>query len=120
MRVSLSLTVVAVCGAVHGVAVAQDTVRFDRPIFTTEATVLCVRQQDITALRRASDDNDREAVERITSRNCKQVGPAIRLTVVAKPGLYDPDVEVRVASAPDLDPSLPRGKMWTLKGMVRN
>ena len=91
MRVGLSLTVVAVCGTMHGVAVAQDTVRFDRPIFTTEATVLCARQQDITALRRASDDNDRAAVERITSRNCKQVGPDIRLTVAAKPGLYDPD-----------------------------
>ena len=120
MRVGLSLTMVAVCGAMHGVAVAQDTVRFDRPIFTTEATVLCARQQDITALGRARDDNDRTAVERIVNRNCKQVAPDIRLTVVAKPGLYDPDVEVRVASAPDLDPSLPRGKMWTLKSMLRN
>jgi hypothetical protein len=36
------------------------------------------------------------------------------------PGLYDPDVEVRVASAPDLGAGLPRGKVWTLKSMLRN
>jgi hypothetical protein len=36
------------------------------------------------------------------------------------PGLYDPDVEVRVASAPGLGASLPRGKMWTLTSMLRN
>jgi hypothetical protein len=120
MRVGFSLAMAALFGTMPGVMTAHDTVRFDRPIFTTETTVLCARQQDIAALRRASNDNDRATIDRITSRNCKQVAPDIRLTVVAKPGLYDPDVEVRVASAPDLDPSLPRGKMWTLKSMVRN
>ena len=52
---------------------------------------------------------------------CKLVGPDIRLAVVARPGAYDPDVEVRVAGdAPDAAAGLPRGKVWTLKTMVRN
>ena len=51
------------------------------------------------------------------------VGPDIRLAVVSRPGAYDQDVEVRVAGdAPaGLDGgALPRGKVWTLKTMVRN
>jgi hypothetical protein len=116
---SLGATVVF-CGSMHGAALAQETLRLDRPIFTTSATTLCQRQTDISALHRASEASDRAAVERTLGTRCKAVGPDIRLTVAAMPGLYDPDVEVRVASAPDLDPSLPRGKMWTLKSMLRN
>jgi hypothetical protein len=119
-RVVLSLVAASSLGAMHSAALAQDAVHFDRPIYTTEAAVLCPRQGDITALRRASEDSDRTAFERIAGRTCKTVGPDIRLSVVAKPGIYDPDVEVRVASAPDLDPSLPRGKLWTLKTMLSN
>ncbi len=118
--VVLPLAAASALGAVHSVALAQDAVRFDRPVYTTEAAVLCPRQGDITALRRASEDSDRTAFERIAGRTCKTVGPDIRLSVVAKPGIYDPDVEVRVASAPDLDPGLPRGKLWTLKTMLSN
>ncbi len=61
---SLALTAAAVlCGALSGVALAQGglaplstTVRFDRPIFTTDSTALCPRQHQIAALRRALDD----------------------------------------------------------------
>ena len=110
--------------AAQGTLVAQSTtVRFDRPIFTTEGAALCPRQHQITALRRALDDNDRAAFDRTVAANaaCKLVGPDIRLTVVARPGSYDPDVEVRVAGdAPSADAGLPRGKVWTLKTMVRN
>ena len=60
----------ALSGAPHGAAVAQGTlvaqsttVRFDRPIFTTEGTALCPRQHQIAALRRALDDNDRAAFD---------------------------------------------------------
>jgi hypothetical protein len=120
MRGVLLLTTAALCAALHGTASAQDAVRFDRPVFTTAATVLCARQGDIAALRRASDDNDRAAFERIASTTCKLAGPDIRLSVVAKPGLLDPDVEVRVNSAPGTEANLPRGKVWTLKTMVRN
>jgi hypothetical protein len=119
----LSLAVAAlVCGARAGTAVTQDAagVRFDRPIFTTEGTVLCARQEQIGALRRASDDNDRAAFDRAAKGVCRTVGPDLRLTVVAMPGLYDPDVEVRVSGAQTLEPGVPRGKMWTLKSMVRN
>lgn len=121
---ALSLVVAAlVCGARPGAAVAQDAagaLRFDRPIFTTEGTVLCARQEQIGALRRASEENDRTAFDRAAKGTCKTVGPDVRLTVVAMPGLYDPDVEVRVSGAQNLEPGLPRGKMWTLKSMVRN
>ena len=49
------------------------------------------------------------------------MGPDIPLTVVARPGSYDSDVEVRVASdGPGGEAGLPRGKVWTLKTMVRN
>ena len=117
---ALSFAAVALWGATHDIALAQEAVRFDRPIFTTEGTMLCARQEDIVALGRALEGSDRTRAESIIRRNCKQVGPDIRLTVVAMPGRYDPDVEVRVASAPDLDSSVPRGRMWTLKTMVRN
>ena len=119
-RIFLPLVVAAFYAMMPGGATAQDAVRFDRPIFTTEAAVLCARQGPIALLRRAADGGDRAEFERIASRDCKRVGPDLRLTVVARPGLYDPDVEVRVASAPDLDPGVPRGRMWTLKSMVRN
>ncbi len=119
----------ALSGALHGAALAQatmvaqgTTVRFDRPIFTTDSTALCPRQHQIAALRRALDDNDRAAFDRAAKDGaCKLVGPDIRLAVVARPGAYDPDVEVRVAGdAPSADAGLPRGKVWTLKSMVRN
>jgi hypothetical protein len=119
----LSLAAAALaCGAPHGAAVAQDAaaLRFDRPIFTTDGAVLCARQEQIALLRRASEDSDRAAFDRATRGACRTVGPDIRLTVVAMPGLYDPDVEVRVSGAQGLEPGVPRGKMWTLKSMVRN
>ena len=116
-------------GAPHGGALAQGApapqgaaVRFDRPVFTTEGTALCPHQHQIAALRRALDDNDRAPFDRIAREGgCKLVGPDIPLAVVARPGSYDPDVEVRVAGdAPSADAGLPRGKLWTLKTMVRN
>ena len=127
----LALAASALCGALHGSASAQATmvpqgtaVRFDRPIFTTDNTALCPRQHQIAALRRALDDNDRAAFDRAAKDGaCKLVGPDIRLTAVSRPGAYDPDVEVRVVGdAPaGLDGgALPRGKVWTLKTMVRN
>lgn len=111
---------IAFCCALHGAAMAQETVRFDRPIFTTAATTLCARQEQVTALRRAMEADDRAAFDRIAGSTCKPVGPDIRLTVVATPGTRDPDVEVRVVTAPGLDGNVPRGRMWTLKTMVRN
>ena len=93
-----------------------------RPVFTAEGAALCPRQHQIAALRHALDDNDRGAFDR-TARDgaCKLVGPNIPLAVVARPGSYDPDVEVRVAGdAPGGEAGLPRGKVWTLKTMVRN
>ena len=124
----LVLAVAASFGAPLGGALAQGTlvaqgaaVRFDRPIFTIEGAALCPRQHQIAALRRALDDNDRAAFDRAAKDGaCKVVGPDIRLGVVSRPGSYDPDVEVRVSNAPDIDASVPRGKMWTLKTMVRN
>ena len=115
----------AACGdaAAQGTLVAQSTtVRFDRPIFTTEGAALCPRQHQIAALRRALDDNDRAAFDRAAKDGaCKLAGPDIPLAVVARPGSYDPDVEVRVAGdAPGGEAGLPRGKVWTLKTMVRN
>ena len=122
--------VAALYGALHGgAAVAQgtlvsqgSTVRFDRPIFTTDSTALCPRQHQIAALRRALDTNDRAALDRAAKESaCKLVGPDIRLTVVARPGAYDPDVEVKVADdGAGGEAGLPRGKVWTLKSMVRN
>ena len=99
-------------------------VGFDRAIFTTDSTALCPRQHQIAALRRALDDNDRAAFDRAARDGaCKLVGPDIRLAVVARPGAYDPDVEVRVAgdAPPGCDGAgLPRGRVWTLKSVVRN
>lgn len=67
------------------------------------------------------DYNDRAASDRAATEGaCKLVGPDIRLRVVARPGAYDPDVEVRVDGAPDAEAGLPRDKVWTLKSMVRN
>lgn len=124
----LTLAAVALCGALHDAASAQgimapqaNGVRFDRPVFTTDSTALCPRQHQIAALRRALDDNDRAAFDRAAKEGaCKLVGPGIRLMIVARPGAYDPDVEVRVGEAPDAEAGLPRGKVWTLKSMVRN
>lgn len=96
--------------------------RFDRPIFTTDGTALCPRQHHVAALRRALDDNERAAFDRAAREGgCKVVGPDIRLAVVEPPGSYDVDVDVRVAGdAPSGEPGLPRGRVWTLKSMVRN
>ncbi len=125
----LALALAASFGAPHGGAFAQGTlvaqgaaVRFDRPIFTTDGAALCPRQHQIAALRRALDDNDRAAFDRAAKDGaCKLVGPDIPLAVVARPGSYDPDVEVRVAGdGPGGEAGLPRGKVWTLKTMVRN
>src|ERR671917_105460 len=105
----------ALCGALNGTSMARaqiamapqaSGVRFDRPIFTTDGAALCPRQHQIAALRRALDDNDRVAFDRAARDGaCKLAGPDIRLTVVARPGAYDPDVEVRVAgdAPPGLD-----------------
>lgn len=71
-------------------------------------------------MRRAMDADDRAAFDRIFSSTCKPVGPDIRLTIVTTPGSRDPDVEVRVSAAPGLEGTVPRGKMWTLKSMIRN
>src|SRR5215218_11203180 len=115
----LALAVAALFGAPHGGALAQGTLvaqgtamRFDRPIFTTEGAALCPRQHQIAALRRALDDNDRAAFDRAARDGaCKLVGPDIRLAVVARPGAYDPDVEVRVAGdAAGGEVGLPRGR----------
>lgn len=126
----LALVAAALCGAMSGLAAAQQVamapqasaVRFDRPVFTTDNTALCPHQHKIAALRRALDDNDSAAFDRAArDGSCKLVGPDIRLTVVAQPGAYDLDVEVRVAGdAPGGGAGLPRGKVWTLKSMVRN
>ena len=129
MRGAVLALATALSGALSGAAAAQGTlvaqsttVRFDLPVFTTDSTALCPRQHQIAALRRALDDNDRAAFDRAARDGaCKLVGPDIRLAVVARPGAYDPDVEVRVAGdAPSADAGLPRGKVWTLKSMVRN
>ena len=75
----------------------------------------------MAALRRALDDNDRAAFDRAADGACKLVGPDIRLAVVARPGAFDPDVEVRAAGdAPGGGAGPPRGRVWTLKTMVRN
>ena len=118
--VAFPLGAALLLGASRPAVAAEEAVRFDRPLFTTEGTVLCPSQGDVAALRRAADGGDTAAFERIAGRACKMPGPDIRLSVVARPGLYDPDVEVRVAAAPGLDPGLPRGKVWTLKAMLRN
>ena len=127
----LALAASALFGALHGTASAQatmaaqgTTLRIDRPIFTTEGAALCPRQHQIAALRRALDDNDRAAFDRAAKEGaCKMVGPDIRMAVVARPGAYDQDVEVRVAGDAPMGidgAALPRGKVWTLKSMLRN
>jgi hypothetical protein len=123
-------TAAALCGAPPSPVAAQQialapqasAVRFDRPLFTTENAALCPRQHQIAALRRALDGNDRAAFDRAARDGaCKLVGPDVRLAVVARPGAYDPDVEVRVGGeGAGADPGLPRGKVWTLNSMVRN
>ena len=71
--------------------------------------------------RLALDDIDRAAFDRSAKDGaCKLVRPDIQPPVVAPPSSYDPDVEVRMGDAPDADGSLPRGKVWPLKSMVRN
>ena len=106
--------------AFNAVAVGQEAVRFDRPVFTMDGAVLCPRQEQITIIRRALEDNDRPRADRTIAASCKIVGPDIRLSAVSAPGLRDPDVEVRVSNAPQTDPLVPRGSRWTLKTMVRN
>jgi hypothetical protein len=121
MRKMLVIALVAFGSTViPPMAGGQEALRFDKPVFTIDGAVLCPRQEQITAIRRAQEDNDRLAADRVIAASCKAVGPDIRLSVVAAPGLRDPDVEVRVVSTPGLDPSLPRGSRWTLKTMVRN
>ena len=112
------ITVFAISAAVTFTAIGQEAVRFDRPVFTMDGAVLCLRQEQISAVRRTLEDNDRPTADRMIAASCKVIGPDIRLSVISAPGLRDPDVEVRVASAPGLDPSLPRGTRLTLKTMV--
>src|SRR3954469_25743208 len=121
MRRSVHLVAAALLiGATPSTATAQQAVNFERPIFTTPGTALCASQSQVAALRRALDDQDRATIERIVAGPCTLVGPNIRLTVVAAPGRYDPDVEVRVGPNPGLDRTVPRGNMWTLKALLRN
>lgn len=114
------IAMLMVSAAATSMAVGQEAARFDRPVFSGDGAVLCPRQEQISALRRALEDNDRPAADRMIATSCKAIGPDVRLNVVSAPGLRDPDVEVRVASAPGIDPALPRGARWTLKSMVRN
>ena len=107
-------------GATPLTAAAQQEVDFQRPVFTTQGTALCASQSQVAELRRALDDQDRATIQRIVAGPCTLVGPNIRLTVVAAPGSYDPDVEVRVGPTPGLDRAVPRGSMWTLKALLRN
>ncbi|NOG69204.1 hypothetical protein [Roseicella sp. DB1501] len=116
----LSFLVASALIAPGGPGRAQEGVRFDRPVFTTDATALCRRQDQVAALRRALDDNDRAAIDRIIAETCRLVGPNIRLSVVTMPGLYDPDVEVRVAGRPVMPAGLAQGTVWTLKALLRN
>jgi hypothetical protein len=118
--VLLSLAAVLLIAAMHADAAAEGFVNFDRPIFTTEGTPLCARQDHVAALRRALDDNDRATMDRILNASCKLVGSNIRLGVVGVPGYLDPDIEVRVISGPGTDRSVPRGNTWTLKALLRN
>ena len=131
MRGAVLTLAAALSGALSGAAAAQSAlaapgtaVRFDRPVFTTEGAALCPRQHQIAALRRALDANDRAAFDRAVAASngaCKLVGPDIPLAVVARPGSYDPDVEVRVAGdSPGGEAGLPRGRVWMLKTMIRN
>lgn len=114
------IAMLMVSAAATSTVVGQEAARFDRPVFSGDGAVLCPRQEQISALRRALEDNDRPAADRMIASSCKAIGPDVRLNVVSAPGLRDPDVEVRVASAPGIDPALPRGARWTLKSMVRN
>ena len=125
----LVLAAAALFGAARGDAAAQGTlvaqsttVRFGRPVFTTEGTALCPRQHQIAALRSALDDNDHAAFDRAAKNGaCKLVEPDVPLAVVGRPGGYDPDVEGRVAGdGPGGEAGPPRGKVSTLKSMVRN
>ncbi|MFC7475646.1 hypothetical protein ACFQS7_14840 [Dankookia sp. GCM10030260] len=121
MRQSVHLMAAAsLLGMAPLAAVAQQEVNFQRPIFTTQGTALCATQGQIAELRRALDDQDRATIQRIVAGPCTLVGPNIRLTVVAAPGSYDPDVEVRVGPASGLDRTVPRGNTWTLKALLRN
>ncbi|WP_149539116.1 hypothetical protein [Siccirubricoccus phaeus] len=116
----LFAVVLVAAGASGAVALAQDALRFDRPLFTVEGAVLCPRQTQVAAIQRALDANNRAAADRIITEFCKAVGADIPLTVVSRPGRYDRDVEVRAVATPDPDPAVPRGARWTLKTMVRN
>jgi hypothetical protein len=121
MRRSVHLMAAALLlGATPMAATAQQEVNFQRPVFTTQGTALCASQSQIAELRRALDDQDRATIQRIVAGPCTLVGPNIRLTVVAAPGTYDPDVEVRVGPTPGLDRTVPRGNAWTLKALLRN
>ena len=121
MRRIVHLVVAAsLLGAAPRLVVAQQEVNFERPVFTTPGTALCTSQSQVAALRRALDDQDRAAIDRIIGETCRLVGPNIRLSVVSTPGTYDPDVEVRVHRTPALDLAVPRGSVWTLKALLRN
>ena len=114
------LAAASLLGAMPHSVCAQQEVNFQRPIFTTLGTALCASQGQVAGLRRALDDQDRATIQRLVAGPCTLVGPNIRLTVVAAPGSYDPDVEVRVGPAPSLDRTMPRGNTWTLKALLRN
>jgi hypothetical protein len=117
---TLAIATLAALSVISPSLEAQEAVRFDRPIYTLENAALCSRQQQVAAISRAIEGGDHVAADRLIAASCKVVGPDIALTVVARPGLYDPDVEVRATAVPGLDPAVPRGARWTLKSMVRN
>ncbi|TDH58185.1 hypothetical protein E2C06_33880 [Dankookia rubra] len=121
MRKGVDLLAAALLlGTMPLIATAQQDVNFQRPVFTTQGTALCGSQSQVAELRRALDDQDRATIQRIVAGPCTLVGPNIRLTVVAAPGTYDPDVEVRVGPVAGLDRTVPRGNTWTLKVLLRN
>src|SRR3954468_12953460 len=117
---TLSIATVTALSVIGPAAMAQEAVRFDRPIFTVEGTALCPRQAQVAAIQRAIEGNDHVAAERAIAASCRVVGPDVPLVVVARPGRYDPDVEVRVAAAAGLDPAGARGPRWALKSMGGN
>jgi hypothetical protein len=77
------ITSLAVSAAVTFTAIGQEAVWFDRPVFTMDGAVLCLRQEQISVVRRALKDNDRPVADRMIAASCKVFGPDIPLSVVS-------------------------------------